>query len=461
MNARTGAGQQERFLRMDYKLIDLQTDIPGPKAKNYVARDQEAVSPSYTRSYPFVMARGEGSLAWDVDGNRYIDFNAGIAVVATGHAHPKVVEAIQQQAAKFVHMAGTDFYYAVQIKLAEKLNSLVPGDEPKQLFFTNSGAEAVEAALKLARYHTGRPQILAFLGAFHGRTMGAISLTASKVVQRRGFAPLVPGVTHIPYGYCYRCAYNLEYPSCGLFCLDYIESTLFKQLVPADEVAAIFVEPIQGEGGYVVPPPGYHARLKELAEKHGILFVADEIQMGMGRTGKWFSIEHWDVVPDITLIAKGIASGMPLGAMVAKRELMDWPFGAHGTTFGGNPVSCAAASATIQVIEEEGLVENAATLGKRVLDAAKEMQGRHPTIGDVRGKGLIAGLELVKDRETKEPAGALRDDVVERAFEKGLLLLGCGPSAVRFTPALTVDAETVDEALSIFEEALTEAEAAG
>lgn len=400
-------------------------------------------------------------MAWDVDGNRYIDFNAGIAVVATGHAHPKVVEAIQQQAAKFVHMAGTDFYYAVQIELAEKLNSLVPGDEPKQLFFTNSGAEAVEAALKLARYHTGRPQILAFLGAFHGRTMGAISLTASKVVQRRGFAPLVPGVTHVPYGYCYRCAYNLEYPSCGLFCLDYIESTLFKQLVPPDEVAAIFVEPILGEGGYVVPPPEYHARLKELAERHGILFVADEIQMGMGRTGKWFSIEHWDVVPDITIIAKGIASGMPLGAMVAKREVMDWPFGSHGTTFGGNPVSCAAASVTIQVIEEEGLVANAATMGKRVLDAAKEMQGRHPTIGDARGKGLIVGLELVKDRETKEPAGALRDDVVQRAFEKGLLLLGCGPSTVRFMPALTVDAETVDDALSIFEEALTEAEAAG
>ncbi len=461
MKPRTGARQQERLLRMDSKLIDLQTDIPGPKAKTYVARDQEAVSPSYTRSYPFVMARGEGSLAWDVDGNRYIDFNAGLAVVATGHAHPKVVEAIQQQAAKFVHMAGTDFYYAVQIELAEKLNSLVPGDAPKQVFFTNSGAEAVEAALKLARYHTGRPQILAFLGAFHGRTMGAVSLTASKVVQRRGFAPLVPGVTHIPYGYCYRCAYNLEYRSCGLFCLDYIESTLFKQLVPADEVAAIFVEPIQGEGGYVVPPPGYHARLKELAERHGILFVADEIQMGMGRTGKWFSIEHWDIVPDITLIAKGIASGMPLGAMVAKRELMDWPFGAHGTTFGGNPVSCAAASATIQVIEEEGLVENAATAGKRLLNAAKEMQRRHPTIGDVRGMGLIVGLELVEDGDTKEPAGRLRDEVVKRAFKKGLLILGCGPSTVRFMPALTVDAETVDEALSIFEEALTETEAAG
>jgi 4-aminobutyrate aminotransferase len=372
-----------------------------------------------------------------------------------------VVKAIQEQAARFIHMAGTDFYYAVQIELAEKLNSLVPGDEPKQVFFTNSGAEAVEAALKLARYHTRRPRVLAFLGAFHGRTMGALSLTASKVVQRRGFTPLLFGVTHVPYGYCYRCAYNLKYPSCDIACVDYIESTIFKQLVPADEVAAIFVEPIQGEAGYVVPPPEYHVRLKRLAQRYGILFVADEIQMGMGRTGKWFSIEHWGVVPDITLIAKGIASGMPLGAMVARKDLMDWPFGAHGTTFGGNPVSCAAASATIQVVEVEGLMENATKIGHRMLDAVQEMQRRHPVIGDVRGKGLIVGLELVKDRETREAAHDLRDEVVDRAFKKGLLILGCGPSTLRFMPALTVDVDIVDEALAIFEEALTEAETSG
>jgi 4-aminobutyrate aminotransferase len=440
------------------KLVDLTGDVPGSKARDYVARDKEAVSPSYTRVYPFVMANGEGSLVWDVDGNRYIDFNAGIAVVATGHAHPTVVQAIQDQAAKFIHMAGTDFYYAVQIELAEKLNSLVPGDEPKQVFFSNSGAEAVEAALKLTRYHTGRPRVLAFLGAFHGRTMGALSLTASKVVQRRGFAPLVPGVTHIPYGYCYRCAYNLEYPSCDLYCVEYIEKTLFKQLVPGDEVGAIFVEPIQGEGGYVVPPPEYHIRLRELADRWGILFVADEIQMGMGRTGKWFSIEHWGVVPDITLIAKGIASGMPLGAMVARRDLMDWPLGAHGTTFGGNPVSCAAATATIQVIEEEGLLENAGRMGERLVSTVNDIQTRHESIGDVRGKGLVVGVELVKDRETKEPATQLRDDVIKRAFRKGLLILGCGPSTVRFMPALTVDTNTVDEAMAIFEESLAEAE---
>jgi len=443
------------------KLIDLRTEVPGPKAQAYIERDREAVSPSYTRAYPFVMARGEGSLAWDVDGNRYIDLNAGIAVTATGHAHPKVVKAIQEQAAKFIHMAGTDFYYAAQIELAEKLNSLVPGEEPKQLFFTNSGTEAVEAALKLARYHSGRAYVLAFLGAFHGRSMGALSLTASKVVQRRGFAPLVPGVTHVPYANCYRCAYNLEYPSCELYCVDYIDKTIFEQLVPGDEVAAIFVEPIQGEGGYVVPPPGYHARLKELAERWGILFVADEIQMGMGRTGKWFSIEHWGVAPDITLIAKGIASGMPLGAMVARKELMNWPFGAHGTTFGGNPVSCVAAAATIEVIEEEGLVENAARMGDRLLSAVRNMQAKYATIGDVRGRGLVIGVELVKDRETKEPATELREMVIEKAFRKGLLLLGCGPSSIRLTPALTIDAATVDEGMAIFEEALSEARDAG
>ena len=444
----------------DRGLASLTTDIPGPKAQAYIARDREVVSPSLSRSYPFVMERGLGSLVWDVDGNRYIDFSAGIAVAATGHAHPKVVQAIQDQAARFLHMSGAVFYYAAQIDLAEKLSSLVPGDEPKQVLFTNSGAEAVESALKLVRYHSKRPRLLAFLGAFHGRTMGALSLTASKVVQRRGFAPLVPGVTHVPYGYCYRCAYNLEYPGCDLHCVDYIEETLFKHLVPGDEVGAIFVEPIQGEGGYVVPPPGYHERLKDLADRWGILLVADEIQMGVGRTGKWFSIEHWGVAPDITVVAKGIASGMPLGAMVARKDLMDWPSGAHATTFGGNPVSCAAAAATIQVIEEEGLLQNAERMGLRVQRSLKEMQSRHPSIGDVRGKGLAVGAELVRDPETKEPASELRDQVVKKAFAKGLLLLGCGSSTLRFMPALTIDADTVDEGMAIFEEVLSAAERA-
>ncbi len=433
-------------------------EIPGPKAKGYVARDEEAISPSYTRSYPFVMDHGQGSFAWDVDGNRYIDFNAGIAVTATGHSHPEVVKAIQEQAAKFIHMSGTDFYYGVQIELAEKLNSLVPGSQAKRLFFTNSGTEAVEAAIKLARYYTRRPRMIAFLGSFHGRTMGSLALTASKVVQKRGFGPLVPGVTHVPYGYCYRCSYNLEYPACDVACVKFI-GELFEKTLHPEEVAAIFVEPIEGEGGYVVPPPLFHVRLRELADRYDILLVDDEIQTGMGRTGKWFAIEHWGVVPDIVTIAKGVASGMPLGAMVARRELMTWPPGAHGNTFGGNPVCCAAALATIRLIEG-GLMENAAKMGRYMLDRARAMESEHPTIGDVRGKGLMIGIELVKDKEGKEPARALRDDLLQRAFKKGLLLLGCGASTVRFMPALTIDSQMADEGLAIFEEALTEAEQA-
>ncbi len=430
---------------------------PGPRAREYVERDRSAISPSYTRSYPFVMDHGEGSWVWDADGKQYIDFTAGIAVTASGHAHPDVVQAIRDQAGKFIHMSGTDFYYAVQIELAEKLNALVPGDEPKQLFFTNSGTETVEAAFKLARYTTGRTRMIAFIGGFHGRSMGALSLTASKYVQRKGFAPLVPGVSHVPFGYCYRCAYNLEYPSCDVYCVKYIEETLFKRLFSADEVAAIFMEPIQGEGGYVVPPPLYHVRLRELADKYGILLVDDEIQTGMGRTGKMFAIEHWNVVPDITCIAKGIASGMPLGAMVAKKRLMTWPPGAHGNTFGGNPVSCAAALATIRLIEGS-YMQNAAQMGERLIEQLRRMQGKHPSMGDVRGLGLMVGVEFVQDKKTKEPAIALRDAVVQKCFHKGLLILGCGASTVRFMSALNVTEDVIDRGLEIFEEALAEAE---
>lgn len=439
--------------------MTIKTLAPGPKAKMYVERDTRILSPTSTRIYPFVMDHGRGSVVWDVDGHRYIDFNAGIAVTTTGHCHPEVVRAIQEQAERFIHMSGMDFYYPQQIELAEKLASLAPGDEPKRVFFANSGTEAVEAAIKLARYYTGHPRFLAFYGAFHGRTMGSLALTASKVVHRDGFAPLMPGVTHVPYGYCYRCPLNLEHPACDIACVDHIENTIFRHQVPAGEVAAIFVEPIQGEGGYVVPPLEFHVRLRELADKYGILLVADEIQTGMGRTGKWFAMEHWGVVPDIVCIAKGIASGLPLGAMVAKKELMTWPPGAHGNTFGGNPLCCAAALATIKVIEG-GLMENAARLGRRILDHLKALQDKHPTMGDVRGKGLMIGIELVKDKGSKEAAPELRDQVVRRAFEKGLLILGCGFSTIRFMPALTIDQETVDEGLAIFEGALTEAEEA-
>ena len=431
--------------------------LPGPKGAAWLERDAEVISPSYTRSYPFVMDHGSGTAVWDVDGNRFLDFSAGIAVVSTGHSHPAVVKAIQEQAARFIHMSGTDFYYAQQINLAERLNELAPGEEPKQAFFTNSGAESVEAALKLARYVTGRPRFLAFIGGFHGRTMGALSLTGSKAVHRQGFMPLVPGVTHVPFAYCYRCPLNLEYPACDIACVKYIEDTVFKHYVPADEVAAIFVEPIQGEGGYVVPPPEFHPRLKALCEKHGILFVADEVQSGIGRTGKMFAMEHWDVVPDMICLAKGIASGMPLGVMVARRSLMTWPPGAHANTFGGNPISCAAALATLDLVQHQ-FASNAASVGALMLAKLRSMQEQHPTMGDVRGKGLMIGVELVKDKATKERAPELRNEVVQGCYKRGLLVLGCGANTLRFMPPLNTPVDMADEALSIFEEVLAEAE---
>lgn len=433
--------------------------VPGPIAEAWIQRDGANISPSYTRSYPFVMARGQGAYVWDVDGNKFLDFTAGIAVTSTGHSHPEVVKAIKEQAEQFLHMSGTDFYYPVQIQLAEKLNELVPIKEQTLVFFGNSGAEAVEAALKLARYATGRPHILAFRNAFHGRTMGALSLTASKVVQRRGFAPLLPEVTHVEYGYCYRCPLNLTYPACDLACVSQIEEELFRAEVPPDQVAAIFVEPVQGEGGYIVPPPGWMKALRELCDKYGILLVADEVQTGFGRTGKMFAMEHFGIEPDIITLAKGIASGMPLGAMVARKSLMTWPPGAHASTFGGNPVSSAAALATIRLLEN-GLVENAARVGRHIMARLLDMQERHPSMGDVRGLGLMIGVELVKDRDSKERAKKLRDWVVQRAFEMGLLILGAGQSVVRFMPPLIIDEQIADEGLDIFEKALTEAEEA-
>ena len=431
--------------------------IPGPNAEAWIQRDGANISPSYTRSYPFVMARGEGVYVWDVDGNKFLDFTSGIAVTSTGHRHPEVVEAIKRQVDLFLHMSGTDFYYPQQIELAETLNRLAPISEPTLVFFTNSGAESVEAAIKLARYATGRPHIIAFRNAFHGRTMGALSLTASKVVQRRGFAPLLPEVTHVDYGYCYRCPFNLKYPDCNFHCIRVIEEELFRAEVPPDQVAAIFVEPIQGEGGYVVPPPGWMQALRELTQKYGILLVADEVQTGFGRTGKMFAMEHFGVEPDIITLAKGIASGMPLGAMIARKSLMSWPPGAHASTFGGNPVSCAAALATIRLLEN-GLVENAARVGKHMMARLLDMKDEHPSMGDVRGLGLMIGVEFVRDRETKERAKDIRDWIVQRAFEKGLLILGAGVNVVRFIPPLVIDEKAADEGLDIFEEVLTEAE---
>ena len=433
----------------------LRTELPGPLSQALIAADEEFTSPSYTRDYPLTVARAYGSTIEDLDGNRFLDFTAGIAVCSTGHCHPRVVSAIQQQAAQLLHMSGTDFYYRPQAELAAKLASIVPGDSKKRVFFTNSGAESVEAAFKLARHHSGRQQMIAFRGAFHGRTMGALSLTGSKVIQRTGFNPLIPGVTHVDYPNCLRCPQRANQEGCCYSCLDDIEHKLFAKTVAPSEVAAIVVEPIQGEGGYIVPPPDFHQRLKAIAERHGILYVVDEVQAGMGRTGKMLAIEHWGVEPDIVCLAKGLASGMPLGAIVAKEEVMDWPPGSHASTFGGNPVCCAAALETIALLEEE-LIENSANIGALLLDRLSQLADHHPSIAEVRGKGLMIGVELVKDRASLEPAPESRDAVVTRCFEKGLLLLGCGANSVRFSPPLVIGKAEVDTAVSIFDAALSE-----
>ncbi len=430
------------------------TKLPGPEAKKVLRKDRKFVSQSYTRAYPLVVKKAKGMWVEDPDGNRFLDFTSGIAVCNTGHCHPRIVEAIRSQAGELIHMSGSDFYYDLQSTLAAKLSEITPGSREKRVFFGNSGAEAIEAALKLVRYHTKRPQILAFLGAFHGRTMGALSLTASKAIHEKGFSPLVPGVTHVPYAYCYRCPYH-DRPEdgCSAACVDWIRDDLFKRSIPPEEVAAIFVEPIQGEGGYVVPPPEFHQKLYELAKAFGILFVDDEVQSGMGRTGKMMAIEHWGVVPDIIALAKGIASGMPLGATVSQSEVMDWVPGSHASTFGGNPISCRAALATIDLLEE-GLIKNAARIGDYILNKLGELQKRFHLIGDVRGKGLMIGIELVKDRETKEKAIDERGKIIRACFEKGLLILGAGENVIRFSPPLIMTQSEADTGLAIFEEVL-------
>jgi 4-aminobutyrate aminotransferase len=440
---------------MKMKYPEIKTQLPGPRASKLIRIDEDYVSPSYTRPYPLVVDKGRGLWIQDVDGNQFLDFTAGIAVCATGHCHPKVVQTIKDQSERLLHMSGTDFYYTPQIALAEKLASLGPGDRAKKVYFGNSGAEAVEAAFKLARWHTRRELNIAFYGAFHGRTMGALSLTASRTIQKKHYYPFVPGITHIPYPNCYRCPYNLCYPDCGAECAHWIEETLFRTTMPPEEVAAIFVETIQGEGGYIVPPPNFHKELRRIATNYGILYVLDEVQCGMGRTGKMFAIEHYGVEPDILALAKGIASGMPLGAMVAPADIMDWEAGSHASTFGGNPISCQAALTTIQLIEE-GLMENAAVQGERLMKGLRELQKSYECMGDVRGKGLMVGVELVKDRETKERAIKWRGEVIAAAFRRGLLLLGCGENTIRFCPALTVTEDEVDVCLSIFEEAVRE-----
>jgi 4-aminobutyrate aminotransferase len=436
--------------KIETKVPRLVTELPGPEARRLLQLDQQYISPSYTRDYPLVARTGRGAMVQDVDGNVFLDFAAGIAVCSTGHCHPQVVEAIQKQAADLIHMSGTDFYYMHMVELAEKLSSVLPGDEPKRFYYGNSGTEAIEAALKLAKHHTRRDKVIAFYGGFHGRTMGSLSLTASKAVQRKGFGPMVPGVYHVPYSYCYRCAYGQTPDKCSVECATVLERDLFKKIVDPEDVAAIVVEPIQGEGGYVPADPRFLAELRRVCTKYGILLVSDEVQSGMGRTGKWWGGDHAGLVPDILCVAKGIASGMPLGITVARASVMDWPAGAHASTFGGNPVCIAAAIATFDLIQSKYL-ENARRMGEHILRRVCDWPKRHRIVGDVRGHGLMIGIELVKDQATKEKAKDYRDRVVHEAFEKGLLILGAGENSLRISPALVVEREQVDFALDTIE----------
>jgi len=434
----------------------IKTTLPGPIAKSIIDRDRQVTAPAYGRVYPLVVKRASGMTVEDVDGNLFLDFMAGIAVASTGHSHPHVVRAIEEQARKFLHICGSDYYYEPMVALAEKLGRLAPGTGAKKVFFTNSGTETIEAAIKLARYYTKRQHIIAFHGAFHGRTLGSLSLTASRASHRAHFGPLIPGVHHVPYPFCRRS--DQQKPEvCALESIQIIEEVLFGHEVLPEEVAAVFVEPIQGEGGYIVPPPEYLPMLQDLCRKHGILLVVDEIQSGFGRTGKMFASEHWALEPDIVCAAKGIASGMPLGAMIARAEISTWPSSSHGSTFGGNPVACAAALATIELIEE-GLVENAAKMGALLKERLTALGTHHKRIADVRGLGLMVGVEFCRPDDGHPPDRQLRERVMQKCFEKGLLLLGCGESTLRFCPPLIVTAEEVETAVRLFDEAIPEAQ---
>ena len=428
---------------------------PGPQARALIARDKAVTAPCYLKEYPLAIARGQGAMVEDVDGNRFLDCMAGIAVSSTGYSHPEVIRAIQEQAGRFLHICGGDFYYEGMAALCERLVGITPGPGPKRVFLTNSGTEAVEGAMKLARYATGRTAFLAFKGSFHGRTYGALSLTSSKARQHAGFGPLLPDVHHVAYGYCYRCEYGKTFPSCGIFCVDVIEQDLFARHLDPKDVAAVFVEPLQGEGGYILPPPGWLAALRELCDRHGILLVIDEVQSGIGRTGKMFACEHSGVAPDILLTAKGLGSGMPIGAIIAREAISTWESGAHGSTFGGNPVCCAAALATLEIVQRE-LIANARARGEQLTEGLRRLAERHACIGDVRGLGLMQGIEFVTDRATREPATELAHRLELMAFGKGLLVLAAGRNALRLAPPLVVDQEDIAIALEILDQCLHE-----
>jgi 4-aminobutyrate aminotransferase len=430
--------------------------LPGPRARSVVAKTGEYVSPSISRFYPLVVESAHGSLVQDVDGNQFIDFAAGIAVLSTGSTHPKVVEAIKRQSEKFVHFSYTDFYYDNLVELSEKLLSLIPGDFAKMAYYGNSGAEAIEAAMKLTRNYTKRPIFLAHTGAFHGRTMGALSLTASKPIQRKGSIPLIPDTVHFPFPYCYRCPWKQTFPECDYYCVDYFKEQYLEKFVPVDEIAAYFFEPIQGEGGYVVPPPEYFHKMEFLRDE-GVLFVADEIQTGVARTGKFLGIEHFGVVPDVVTIAKGIASGMPLGVTVAKSEIMEsWKPGQHASTFGANPVAVEAALATLDIIKKERLMDNANKMGGKAKKRLLQMKEKYEIVGDVRGMGLFLGIEIVKDKVSKVRGEAEAKAIIDYCFKHGLLVITAGRNSLRVVPPLNITEEVLDEGLDILEEGIAQ-----
>jgi len=439
------------------KLPRISTALPGPKSQLVIDYDKKYMSPSYLRDYPFVAERGYGAIVEDPDGNAFLDFAAGIAVCSTGHCHPKVVEAIQKQAAELIHIAGNDFYHRHMPQLAERLVKTMPKPQDYRVFFGNSGTEAVEGAIKLARYATRRDKLIAFYGCFHGRTLGSLSLTASKNTQRKGFGTLLGGIEHIPYPYAYRCALGHTKETCGGEIIELLEQQIFKRLFAPEEVAAIIVEPIQGEGGFIPAPLFFLQELQRICNRHGIVLIVDEVQAGMGRTGKWWAYEHAGITPDIVLTAKGIASGMPISAFIAKESIMQWKPGAHGTTYGGNPVCIASALATMELIEG-GLMANARKIGDYVFGKINDWPQRFKIVGDVRGKGLMIGVEFVRDQKTKEKAADLRDRVIDNAFHRGLLTLGSGENSIRLSPPLIIDEEQADCAIRILEESIREAE---
>lgn len=429
---------------------------PGPKARALAKRDSDALSPSFTRYYPLVIESGHDCIVKDVDGNQYIDFNSGLACLNVGHTHPNIVKAIKNQCDKFLHYSNTDFYYDQTVNFAEKLFEITPGDFKKKVHFGNSGAEAVETAIKLSKWHTRKHQFIAFVGAFHGRTCAATALTASKPTQRRHYFPLIPGITHVPYPYCYRCPFKLSYPDCNYHCVDFIDEQVLQKYVPPEEVAGFVFEPIQGEGGYVVPPPDYFQRIRKLADKYGLLLIADEVQSGIGRTGKWFAIEHWKTEPDIICSAKALASGLPLSATVARARLMDWEAGSHASTFGGNPLSCVAAINVVEIIKQEKLLENAEKQGNYIMKWLRDTKQEHEIVGDVRGKGLMIGIEFVEDKQTKKAGPDQAREVMLRCWRRGVAIVTCGVSTLRLVPPLTITRELVDSSLEIIGDVIKE-----